>query len=145
MSAQDRYLIESQSPYVPDPWNIEVIPLASIESGDIPTVMMKPQLGFCFFGLLHLSAAPTMVYLLDTEDFLFTSWEASLRFRLPFSQDLPFEFFLYTGIHHTFAEPFAVPYEGDLPLVHTVISPIPIRESTSSAGCRELFLSPWDR
>jgi hypothetical protein len=122
-SAQARYLIESESPYVPQAWNIELIALADLESGAIPTALVKPQAGFSFFGYLHLTAAPIMAYFFEEGDYLLTGWEASLRFRLPPYSSKVFSLYGYGKVHHTFAEPYTVQYEGDLAEVHTVISP----------------------
>lgn len=121
--AQARYLIESESPYVPQAWNIELIALADLESGAIPTALVKPQAGFSFFGYLHLTAAPIMAYFFEEGDYLLTGWEASLRFRLPPYSSNVFSLYGYGKVHHTFAEPYTVQYEGDLAEVHTVISP----------------------
>lgn len=123
-ATHDLFLIEAESPYIRNAWNIEIIPQVSYETGAIPTFVIKPHAGVSLFNIVQLEASPSMGVFTDTSDFMFTEWEASARVRIPLSL-LGIEnptLYAYAGVHHTFAEPYTVQYQGDLPLVHTVLS-----------------------
>ena len=116
------YLVESESPYTHDAFELEGIVLLDLETGAIPTSVAKPQVGFGLFDWLQLSANTTLALFLDAPAFRIAELELAARAAIPPLASGKLSLYPYARIHGTLGQPYSVTYQGSLELVHTVIS-----------------------
>ena len=120
--ADSVYLLESESPYTLKTLELEESLLVDIETGAIPTSIMKPQIGFGLFDWLMLHTNTTLALFLEAPEFRIAEVEFAIRAAiLPMSHG-ELSLFGYARVHGTLGTTYAVGYRGNLDLVDTVIS-----------------------
>lgn len=115
-------LIETESPYILRPMELEVGMLTGYETGHIPDCFAKPHLGLGLFSWLQIGGSFSYIYFHNQDDWRLAEYEAIAKARLLHFKKRDFSLFAYFRYRKALGDPIITAYRGNLNQVIAVVS-----------------------
>ena len=139
--SQTTYLMESDSPGLPDPLSLRVREILGYESGYIPDALFKTELGFGILDSLQIAGSLSLVALTDQNQFRLAGFELSPKLRV-FEGEREDAVELFLKYTQSVGNAVIIDYPGALPGVGSVISPRTDTGIDVLAGVTGIFSLP---